>query len=121
FKINQWQGKRLRRRDDLDCLVISQGKGGAQALMPPQHFMQTLHQGGQIQTPMQSSRRTNQVSSITGLKLVEEPETLLGEREWQRTGALLRQQRRAQVLQVACQRQLDSAGQPGNSRRVKQG
>ncbi len=69
--------------DALEGLALPLEEGGAQRLMAMHHFVEGAAQGLRVELPLHAHEGGHVVGGAAGLKLVDEPQALLGEGEGQ--------------------------------------
>ena len=94
FQVNQGERQVHGGSNDLDGTTGADREGGAQGLMPPHDLLQRRRQSRDVEPSRQPHGGRHIVGCRVRLKLVEEPETLLGEGERQITLARHGPQRR---------------------------
>jgi hypothetical protein len=82
---HHWQRDRARRLDHLLQNVVDGAKHSTQHLMAFDQRAQRRLQGGEIEMADQAIGDGPVVGWLTGIKLVEKPEPLLGVRQWRRS------------------------------------
>ncbi|MCG3144895.1 MAG: hypothetical protein HONDAALG_02418 [Gammaproteobacteria bacterium] len=114
------QRQRKSGSDDLNRLPINSGEGCAQALVTPDDLVDAGFQRGHVQFTCQTNGAGHVVSRIARLHLINEPQTLLSERQWQCAEPRYRLNRRRRRPLSGLHQRLDSLGQSGHSWRFKQ-
>ncbi len=121
-QVHPWEGDGRGRSDDLDRPVLPGQEGGAQRLVTPHQLGQAPFEGLRVQQPLQPDDGGQVVRDVAGLELVDEPQALLGEGQWQRAGAGHGNQRRSLHLRLGLElRPLDALGEGGHGRRLEEG
>ncbi len=83
-----------RGGDELHGLAVSGGHRGAQRLVALDEDVEAALQHGHVQRPLQPEGGGDVVDGACGLKLLEEPQALLGEGQRRRSGVVTALQRR---------------------------
>src|SRR5579864_8568380 len=77
-KIDETHANRLRGRNDLHRLPITEIKRSSERLMPLHNEIESPFQGRDVEVPLKGDRRGQVVYRAAGLKLIEKPQPLLG-------------------------------------------
>src|SRR5262245_46179773 len=86
--------------DDLDRLACNIRKNCAQDLMAPDNFLETVLQSYHLKRAAETYRFQQVVGVATKPKLIEEPQALLGRRQWE--GAVSRYGMQRLLRQYRC-------------------
>src|SRR5689334_9597099 len=70
--------------NDLDGLLVGHRKRGPEGFMAADEFTNTPFERTNVEHAVKTRRRINVVSRVVWFESIDEPETLLREREWQR-------------------------------------
>ena len=120
-QIDQWQRQIEPSGNHLHRLAVHAGKARPERLVSPHDLVQALPQGVKIETSAQAKHLRHVVERVAGFELLQEPHTLLRERQQQWTIAPdTRQGQPARALGcLACR--IDQRCQRGHGRGIEQG
>ncbi len=125
-QIRHGQGQRQFGRNDLLRLPVHGDKGGAQNFVAADDFVEASCQSGCVERALEAQDVRQVVERRAGVKLVYDPQTLLGKRKRESLPCDRRECRRVtrrgrDRRQHSSLRRLDLPGQPGNGGRLEEG
>ena len=80
-EVDDCQRHERGRGDDLNWLAVNRAEGCAQNFVPAHNLCEGAFQRGNVEAPLEANRNRNVVGVVARVQLLEEPQSLLRERQ----------------------------------------